>query len=56
MNYNDKNFRTLSNTPNGEISELTIFHYKQTIFYRVNIAEEKLLKDTLSALKTKMGI
>ena len=29
MNYNDKKFRPVSNTPNGEISEQTIFHYKQ---------------------------
>lgn len=29
FNYNDKKFRTLKNTSNGETSEETIFHYKQ---------------------------
>lgn len=30
MNYNNKNFRPVSNTENGETSEETIFIYKQT--------------------------
>lgn len=30
MNYNNKKFRPISNTENGETSEDTIFHYKQT--------------------------
>ena len=30
MDYNNKKFRTVSNTENGEISEETIFHYKQS--------------------------
>jgi len=29
MNYNNKKFRPISNTDNGEISEETIFEYKQ---------------------------
>ena len=29
MNYNDKKFRPISNTGNGETSNETIFHYKQ---------------------------
>ncbi len=29
INYNDKKFRTISNTDNGETSSETIFHYKQ---------------------------
>lgn len=29
MNYHNKKFRPISNTPNGETSEETIFHYKQ---------------------------
>lgn len=29
MNYNDKIFRPISNTENGETSSETIFHYKQ---------------------------
>ena len=29
MNYNNKKFRPVSNTENGETSEETIFHYKQ---------------------------
>lgn len=30
MNYNNKTFRSVSNTPNGEVSGETIFHYAQT--------------------------
>ena len=30
MNYHDKLFRPISNTVNGETSEQTVFHYKQT--------------------------
>lgn len=30
MNYHNKIFRPISNTVNGETSELTVFHYKQT--------------------------
>lgn len=29
MNYNDRKFRLISNTNNGDTSEQTIFHYKQ---------------------------
>jgi hypothetical protein len=29
MNYNDKKFRPISNTENGETSNETLFHYKQ---------------------------
>ena len=29
MDYNDKKFRSVSSTENGEISEQTIFHYTQ---------------------------
>jgi hypothetical protein len=29
MNYNNKKFRPISNTENGETSSETIFHYKQ---------------------------
>ena len=29
MNYNNKTFKPISNTENGETSEHTIFHYKQ---------------------------
>jgi hypothetical protein len=29
MNYNDKKFRPISNTENGETSNKTLFHYKQ---------------------------
>ncbi len=29
INYNDKKFRTISNTDNGDTSSQTIFHYKQ---------------------------
>ncbi len=30
MDYHGKNFRSISNTPNGEVSGETIFHYRQT--------------------------
>lgn len=30
MNYHGKNFCTISNTPNGEVSGETIFQYQQT--------------------------
>lgn len=30
MNYHGKVFRPTSNTPNGETSSETVFHYKQT--------------------------
>lgn len=30
MNYHNKIFRPISNTANGETSELTVFHYTQT--------------------------
>ncbi len=30
MNYNNKKFRPISNTENGETSNETLFHYKQT--------------------------
>ena len=29
INYNDKTFRAVSNTPNGETSSETVFHYQQ---------------------------
>lgn len=29
MNYNNKKFRPISNTDNGETSNETVFHYKQ---------------------------
>jgi hypothetical protein len=29
MNYNNKKFKTISNTENGETSSETIFHYEQ---------------------------
>ncbi len=30
MNYQNKKFRAVSNTPNGEVSGDTVFHYQQT--------------------------
>ncbi|HMQ06016.1 MAG TPA: hypothetical protein PKC30_01890 [Saprospiraceae bacterium] len=30
MNYNNKKFRPVSTSPNGDISEHTVFHYRQT--------------------------
>lgn len=30
INYNDKFFKAVSNSENGEVDESTIFHYRQT--------------------------
>ncbi|MBC7775465.1 MAG: n-acetylglutamate synthase [Phycisphaerae bacterium] len=30
MNYHGKNFRSIANSPNGEVSGDTLFHYEQT--------------------------
>lgn len=30
MNYNDKRFKPISNSENGEVSSEMVFHYKQT--------------------------
>jgi hypothetical protein len=29
INYNDKRFRAIENSPNGEVSGEMVFHYKQ---------------------------
>jgi hypothetical protein len=29
IDYHDRHFRSVSNTPNGEVSEKTLFHYRQ---------------------------
>ena len=46
MNYNNKKFKTLSNSGNGETSSETVFHYKQ---------EGNLLTATYSGGKIKYG-
>ncbi|OCB71790.1 n-acetylglutamate synthase [Flavobacterium crassostreae] len=46
MNYNDKIFRPISNTENGETSIETIFHYKQI---------ENVLTSEYSGGKIKYG-
>jgi hypothetical protein len=46
MNYNNKKFRPVSNTENGEISSETIFEYKQ---------EGKILTSTYSGGKIIQG-
>ncbi|MEO8770732.1 MAG: hypothetical protein ABI402_11620 [Ferruginibacter sp.] len=46
INYNNKTFRPVSNTENGETSVETIFHYKQT---------ENILTSTYSGGKIKHG-
>jgi hypothetical protein len=46
MNYNDKIFRPISNTENGEISNQTLFHYKQ---------EGNILTAVYSGGKIKFG-
>ena len=43
MNYNNKRFRAISNSDNGEVSDDMVFHYRQTgeilhcEYYGVNI-------------------
>lgn len=46
MNYNNKKFRPVSNTENGETSSETIFHYKQ---------DENILTSTYSGGKIIQG-
>jgi len=46
MNYNDKIFRPISNTENGETSNETIFHYIQI---------DNILTSTYSGGKIKSG-
>ena len=46
MNYNDKIFRPISNTENGETSNETLFHYKQ---------DGSILTSTYSGGKIKFG-
>lgn len=46
MNYNDKKFRPISNTDNGETSNETLFHYKQV---------ENMLTSEYSGGKIKYG-
>ena len=56
INYNDKLFRAVSNTPNGETSTDTVFHYKQD--YNIVTAEYaggKILKGQLIGLVDAAG-
>ena len=46
MNYNNKKFKALSNTDNGETSSETIFHYKQ---------ENNILSSVYSGGEIKQG-
>lgn len=46
MNYNDKKFRPINNTENGETSNETLFHYKQV---------ENVLTSEYSGGKIKYG-
>ena len=56
MNYNDKKFRPISNTENGETSEQTIFHYKQNEnILTCEYAGGKIRKGQLIALVDKSG-
>ena len=46
MNYNNKKFRVLDNSANGELSSSTVFHYKQ---------KGDILSCTYSGNTIKMG-
>ena len=56
MNYNDKKFRPIINTENGEIYEQTIFHYKQDEnVLTCEYSGEKIIVGQLLGLVDKNG-
>ncbi|MCO6476995.1 MAG: hypothetical protein J5I94_10270 [Phaeodactylibacter sp.] len=56
MNYNNKKFRPISNTENGETSEQTIFHYKQTgNILACEYSGGKIVKGHLIGLVDELG-
>jgi len=57
MNYNNKKFKAISNSENGEISEETIFHYKQERnLLTCEYYGGKIIKGHLIGLVDKNGI
>lgn len=56
MNYNNKKFRPVSNTENGETSSETIFHYKQEgNILTSNYSGGKIIKGHLIGLVDENG-
>mgnify|MGYP006879694086 FL=1 len=56
FNYNDKKFKAVKNTVNGETSEETIFHYKQAKnIVTANYAGGKIIEGHLIGLVSKDG-
>ena len=57
MNYNNKKFKTVSNSENGEISENMIFHYKQEgNLLTCKYAGGEIIKGHLIGLVDKNGV
>ncbi|HSJ69860.1 MAG TPA: hypothetical protein VK921_19420 [Anditalea sp.] len=56
MNYNNKKFKLISNTENGETSEDTIFYYRQTgNILTSEYYGEKIIKGHLLGLVDNVG-
>jgi hypothetical protein len=56
MNYNDKKFKPVSNSENGEVSSDMIFHYEQTgKILTCNYQGIKILKGHLIGLVDDVG-
>jgi hypothetical protein len=56
MNYNDKKFKPVSNSENGEVSSDMIFHYEQTgQILTCNYQGIKILKGHLIGLVDDVG-
>jgi hypothetical protein len=56
MNYNDKKFKPVSNSENGEVSSDMIFHYEQTgKILTCNYQGVKILKGHLIGLVDDVG-
>jgi hypothetical protein len=56
MNYHNKKFRPLSNTENGETSEETIFHYRQSgTILTCEYAGGKIIKGQLIGIVDAQG-
>jgi hypothetical protein len=56
INYNNRTFRSVSNSPNGEVSNETIFHYKQRGFHiTATYKGGNIVDGSLSAIPDEAG-
>ena len=56
MNYHNKKFKPISNTANGETSEQTVFHYRQTgTILTAEYAGGEIIKGHLIGLVDELG-